>query len=208
MSKPIADFSSVQAKESQVLRDHGLVLAVLNQVNWFVEFAPITSPSPQIGAVSDKHRVLFDGNGLCWPVRALGHALPFDDGSVPAVLIRYAWQPTAMPLDLTECFRVLKPGGWWISVSANPWHPRTWQGVGKHAMRLPSWPQLLWAHTHLNLQLKNFTKAAWSGMPIGFSPVLVVVGQKPNEIAPLSQSRRHRIKFRRVSGAVAHCEAA
>jgi hypothetical protein len=207
VSHSIADFSVWQVRESQMLNEHAVVVPALNQVPWFVELAPITSPAPELRTTSIRQRVLFDESQIRWPLRASAHALPFDEGSVPALMVRYAWQAHHMPLSLSECFRVLKPGGWWIGVSANPWHIKTWQVAGQKAVRLPSWPQLLWSHQALNLSLEG-SGMPWRAWGCGFSPILVVVARKPSAVAPIRQTMRRDFRVQPLPGVVAQCEAA
>ena len=204
----LVDFSHLQTIETELLADHPWVGRAFGDVPWCLEIAPVTSPSPQLNPTPQKHRLLFDDQQICWPLMGRGDALPLDDSSVPLVLIRHAWQRDNSPISMAECVRILKPGGWWISVSANPWHPKIWRLAGKRAFHLPSWPHLIWSHQHAALQIQAPRLADWSRQRHRFSPLLIVVGRKVSEIARIQTRSSASPRFRRLPGVMAHCEAA
>lgn len=203
-----ADFSNLQAVEARLLSQLTTPIQALNRVEWFVEVAPVTSPSPSLNVTAKRHRVLFDHAGLVWPFRASTDALPFDTGSVPALLVRHAWQPHQQFFPVDQWARVLKPGGVLVSVSANPWHPSVWRVMGKQSWRLPSWPHFLLAHSHPDIQLEINPLAQWWGVVPKLSPLLVLVGQKRCEIAPIRPERRSRLALKQAPAVMAQCRAA
>ncbi len=204
----LADFSNLQTAESRLLAELGRSIEALNQVDWFVEVAPVTSPSPSLPVSAKRHRLLFDHQGLVWPFRASGDALPFDASSVPALLVRHAWQPDQARFPMSQWARVLKPGGLMVAVSANPWHRSTWQVMGKRSWRLPSWPHFLMANTHPAMQLEIHPLAQWWGLIPRLSPVLVLVGRKRCDIAPIRPERRSRLALQQTPAVMAQCRAA
>jgi hypothetical protein len=83
----IAGFASLQSAENR------LVAAALADARppWLLELAPVSGPSPAVAL--DRVRVLFDRDGVVWPFRSDLDAWPLDSDSVPAALVRHAWQP-------------------------------------------------------------------------------------------------------------------
>lgn len=203
-----ADFSSLQAIEGNLLSELASPKEVLNRVGWFLEVAPVMGASPKLDVAAARHRVLFDHAGLVWPCQAAPGALPFDANSVPAVLLRHAWEPEQMQFPVGQWARVLKPGGLLISVSANPWHPTIWKIMGKRSWRLPSWPHFLSAHAHPDIQLEMHLLTRWRGGLPKLSPLLVLVGQKRSEIASIHSKRSSRLTVKHAPAVLAQCRAA
>lgn len=203
-----ADFSSLQEVEGRILSELASLTQALNRAEWFVEVSPVMGASPKLEVKAKRHRILFDHSGLIWPCHAAPDALPFDANSVPAVLVRHAWGPEQMRFPLSQWARVLKPGGFLISVSANPWHPSVWKIMGKYSWRLPSWPHFLSIHAHPEIQLKVHPLTRWRGGLPKLSPLLVIVGQKRCEIAPIHVKRSSRLAVKHATAILAQCRAA
>lgn len=203
-----ADFSSLQATEGRILSELTSLTEALNRVEWFVEVAPVMGASPKLDVKATRHRVLFDHTGLVWPCQAVPDALPFDTNSVPAVLLRHAWTPEQAQFPMGQWARVIKPGGLLVSVSANPWHPSVWKIMGKRSWRLPSWPHFLSIHAHPDIQLEMHPLTQWRGGLPKLSPVLVLVGQKRCEIAPIHSRRSGRLAVKHAPAVLAQCRAA
>lgn len=183
----IAGFARLQPVENR------MVPALVDGagIDWLVELAPASSPSPSLSA--PRHRMLADHQGWVWPCRLPAGLLPFQDESLPALLVRHLfWLPSAADL-LAECMRCLKPGGLLISVSANPWHRGSWSELGTRALHLPAWPLFLYQHGRYDLLLEVPAKDRLRGLVPGVSPVLVVAGRKPPRGAPV-----RRLEFRNV----------
>ncbi|NKI33675.1 class I SAM-dependent methyltransferase [Wenzhouxiangella sp. XN79A] len=170
-------FASLQHAENAVIPE----LLRGAGVDWLVEFAPASSPSPAIDV--PRHRVLHDSSGWIWPFRADGHTLPFADESLPAVLVRHLfWDDLALER-FAEALRVLAPGGLIVSVTANPWHRGSWRELGRDTFRLPAWPRFLYLHARHDLLLQIPTRRYWTSVLPGLSPLLLVVGRKPPRAA-------------------------
>ncbi|MDX1625638.1 MAG: hypothetical protein R3323_03910 [Wenzhouxiangellaceae bacterium] len=159
-------------------------------VDWVLELAPIESPSP--ASAVPRYRALADGSDWTWPFRAPLDSLPFADESLPAILVRHLFDGNRGRAVLDESLRCLAPGGALISVSANPWHRRTWKAMGRAAWRLPSWPAFLIEHARRDLRLDVPARQQWSGWLPGVSPLLVLFARKPPR-----GSRIERIDFGR-----------
>jgi len=204
----VVDLSSLQSAESTLLAGLSAVTDALSQIDWLVECAPVTSPSPRLVTPAVRERMLFDAKGVTWPFVAAFDALPIDDDTLPAVLIRHAWQPAMAAMSLAEWVRVLKPGGSLIALSANPWHPLVWRLLGCEAFRWPSWPHFVWAHSHpeLKLKLNPFHRGArrWPGL----SPVLVLVAQKQRRAAPVRPFKRRAVAVQPARALLTQCRAA
>ncbi|MEM7054131.1 MAG: hypothetical protein AAF446_06235 [Pseudomonadota bacterium] len=197
-----AGFAGLQGAENALVP--GLIES--SGVDWLVEMAPLISPSPAI-AVS-RHRMLFDNSGWVWPFRAPTAELPFMDEALPAILLRHVFQPSVDVSLFDEALRCLIPGGLLISVSANPWHRAAWRELGRAALQLPAWPQLLVRYSQHDLQLQSVGRQRWRGLIPGLSPILVVMARKPSRAAPVT---RLRIGYPQVSSApmpATQCRAA
>ncbi len=195
-------FVALQSAENRLVG----ALAPEMQADWLLEIAPVTSPSPSVGL--RRARVLFNVAGCCWPFRGALDALPLDSESVPALLLRHAWQPGASADPLEEALRVLRPGGWLISVSANPWHPAAWRELGRGALWLPSWPHFQLLHARRQLELAVPGRAFWRGLVPGLSPALVLLARKPKRPARVLPMKFSRPRFAGAPTAVAQCRAA
>lgn len=197
-----AGFARLQRAENALLPE---LLAGVG-IDWLVEMAPVTSPSPALTV--PRHRVLLDSGGWCYPFRAPVGQLPFEDEALPAVLVRHLFQPGVGAGLLDEVLRCLAAGGVLVSVSANPWHPQCWRELGSGALHLPAWPKLLFRHARHPLKLQIPRRQQWRGLMPGLSPVLVVVARKPPR-----PTRVEKLKFRQPAGrgqvaGVSQCEAA
>lgn len=198
----IAGFSSLQTAENRLVP-----MALGDQrPEWLLELAPVSAPSP--GLDVDRVRLLFDDQGLTWPLRAHLDEWPLDDDSVPAVLVRHAWQPGVAADPLPELLRVLKPGGLLISVSANPWHRKAWQELGKGTFMLPSWPQFQLLHARHSLQLSVPARELWRGLVPGLSPALVLVSRKPARPARVTPIKSRQPTLAGASATASLCRAA
>lgn len=202
------DYSMMQGVESRWLASLASVCHALNQVDWFVEVSPITSPSPSVPTKATRQRILFDDEKLVFPFVAMPQALPLDSNSVPAILIRHAWHPQGPGWLLEPWLRVLKPGGWLIALSANPWHPTTWRCQGRQTFALPSWPHLVWAHSYPDLTLDTQPLLSWTKRRPKFGPLLTLVGRKNAAIAPIRAPQKLRYVVPKSNTAVAQCRAA
>lgn len=195
-------FVALQSAENRLVG----ALAAEMQADWLLEIAPVTSPSPSVGL--RRSRVLFNATGCCWPFLGALDALPLDSESVPSLLLRHAWQPGASIDPLEEALRVLRPGGWLISVSANPWHPAAWRELGRGALWLPSWPHFQLLHARRQLELEVPGRAFWRGLVPGLSPALVLLARKPQRPARVLPMKFSRPRFAGAHTAVAQCRAA
>lgn len=146
-------------------------------VSWLLELAPVTSPAPAIDV--PRHRLLLGEKGWCWPLEAPPDVLPFEDGSLPACLLRHLLQPGVSAGLVPEVLRCLRPGGLVVVVNPNPWHWRAWRGMGGSFLWLPSWPALqmmVWRH---GLAPQPAAAADWRAWVPGMRPLLVLVARKP-----------------------------
>ncbi|MEX2497846.1 MAG: hypothetical protein WD397_03090 [Wenzhouxiangellaceae bacterium] len=159
-------------------------------VDWMLECAPVSSPSPVIGV--PRHRMLLDEHEWVWPCRLTAGLLPFADEALPAILVRHLFWLDCGSLLLDECIRCLKPGGLLVSISANPWHRCSWQELGRDAFRLPAWPRFLMQHARHQLLLQYPARQQWRGFIPGVAPLLVVVARKPPRAAPVRRLRLRR----------------
>lgn len=199
---PIAGFANLQSAENR------LVAAALADArpDWLLELAPVSGPSPAVSL--QRERLLFDDQEICWPFRARLDEWPLDNDSVPAALLRHVWQPGVAADPLAEVLRVLKPGGWLISVSANPWHHRAWRELGKSCLRLPSWPHFQLLHARHELELSIPAANQWRGIVPGLTPVLVLMARKPSRPARVEPLRFRRPQLATGSAPVSLCRAA
>lgn len=198
----IAGFSSLQTAENRLVP-----MALGDQLpEWLLELAPVSAPSP--GLPVKRARMLFDDQGLIWPLRARLDELPLDDDSVPAVLLRHVWQPGVAADPLPELLRVLKPGGLLISVSANPWHYKAWQALGKGALMLPSWPHFQLLHARHSLSLSVPARELWRGLVPGLTSALVLIARKPARPARIMPIKRREPRLAGAPAAASLCRAA
>jgi SAM-dependent methyltransferase len=181
-----AGFASLQQAENAVIPE--LLKGV--GVDWLVELAPATSPSPAIEV--PRHRLLHDANGWIWPFRGEGSCLPFADESLPAVLVRHLFWDADAEARFEEVLRVLAPGGLIVSVTANPWHRNSWRELGRDSLRLPVWPRFLFIHARHDLILQIPRRQYWTGVIPGLSPLLLVVGRKPPRAATIRRLEARR----------------
>ena len=213
----IPGFSQLQSAESRLVaaaladeragRDPGWN----RRPDWLLELAPVSGPSPAMPIGVARHRVLFDREGIVWPYRARLDEWPLDSESVPAVMLRHVWQPGLQGDPLSEALRVLRPGGWLISVSANPWHRRAWQVLGRQALMLPSWPRWQWQHARHELELSAPAAAQWRGLVPGLSPVLLLLARKPQRpggVVNVSFKMDYKRRLAAGSMPAANCRAA
>jgi SAM-dependent methyltransferase len=198
----IAGFASLQREENRLV---SLALAGAD-AQWVLELVPASGPSPALNM--DRVRMLFDAEGLVWPLRAELDAWPLDSESVPAVLLRHAWQPGMKHDLLPEALRVLKPGGLLVSVSANPWHHLAWRELGRGTLRLPSWPHLQMLHARHALGLSVPVISQWRGMIPGLTPVLILVARKPDRPARVQPLRFGRPQMATGPVPATQCRAA
>ncbi len=195
-------FVALQSAETRLIN----AMVGEQKAEWVLEIAPVTSPSPDI--VGPRCRVLFNAAGFCWPFRAPFKALPLDTESVPALIVRHAWQPHR-PCDLLdEAIRVLRPGGWLVSVSANPWHPAAWRELGREALWLPSWPQFQMLHARRALSLSTPGRNFWQGLVPGLTPILALRARKPSRPARIRPMPLRRPRFAAAPVAATQCRAA
>lgn len=146
-------------------------------VEWLLELAPVTSPAPAITV--PRHRMLLGENGWCWPMEAPADALPFEDESLPACLLRHLIQPDVPDELFPEVLRCLRPGGLLVVVNPNPWHWRAWQGLGGAALWLPSWPVLQMMALSRGLMLQHAGPGSWRAWVPCARPLLVLAVRKP-----------------------------
>ena len=198
----IAGFSSLQTAENRLVP----IALGDRSPDWLLEVAPVSSPSPAVGV--ERVRMLFDAQGLTWPLRANLDEWPLDNDSVPAVLVRHAWQPGVAADPLPELLRVLKPGGLLISVSANPWHRKAWQELGKGAFMLPSWPHFQLLHARHSLELSVPARELWRGLVPGLSPALVLISRKPSRPARVTPIQARQPRLAAASATASLCRAA
>lgn len=196
-------FASLQQAENAVIPE----LLRSAGVDWLVEFAPVTSPSPAIDV--PRHRVLHDASGWIWPFCGEGQALPFPAESLPAVLLRHLFWDESAPERFEEALRVLAPGGLIVSVTANPWHRSSWRELGRDSFRLPAWPRFLYLHARQDLMLQIPSRQYWTSALPGISPILLVVGRKPPRAATVRRlDLRRRFAPATVPSASPSCRAA
>jgi SAM-dependent methyltransferase len=195
-------FVALQSAESRLIR----ALIGAESAEWVLEIAPATSPSPEVAG--QRCRVMFNAEGCCWPFRAPFTALPIDSESVPALILRHAWQPHHPGDLLDEVMRVLRPGGWLISVSANPWHPAAWRELGRQALWLPSWPQFQMLHARRALSLATPGRNFWQGLVPGLTPILALRARKPSRPARIRPMPLRRPRFASAPVAATQCRAA
>lgn len=185
----IAGFGRLQNAENELVPD----LLERAGVDWIVECAPASSPSPAIRV--PRHRMLLGEEEWVWPCRVPADLLPFADEALPAILLRHLfWLESGQRL-LDESVRCLKPGGLLMSISANPWHRGSWQELGRDALHLPAWPGFLMQHARHHMQLQFPARAQWRGFIPGVSALLVVVARKPPRATTVK-----RMKLRRAVG--------
>lgn len=146
-------------------------------VSWLLELAPVTSPAPAIDV--PRHRLLLGEEGWCWPVEAPVDALPFENGSLPACLLRHLLQPGVPAGVVPEVLRCLRPGGLLLVVNPNPWHWRVWRGMGHSALWLPSWPALQMTALRHGLARQSGGAADRRAWVPGMRPLLVLAARKP-----------------------------
>ena len=212
---PLSGFSSLQTVESR------LVAAALSAAagpetwdsrrDWLLELSPAVAPSPALPKGFKRHRVLFDHQGCVWPFRSRLDEWPLDNDSVPAVVLRHVWQPGLTADAMSEAVRVLRPGGWLMSISANPWHYRSWQVLGRDAFWLPSWPRWQWLHARHGLELSVPVASQWRGAVPGLTPVLLLIGRKPRgqgRVVKVSFNQRAERRMALGTLPAANCRAA
>lgn len=198
----LAGFAGLQSVENTLIPD----LIASAGVDWLVEMAPLTSPSPAL--TIDRHRVLLDQSGWVWPFHALTAQLPFSDETLPAVLLRHVFQRSVDARVFDEVLRCIRPGGLLVTVSANPWHRAAWKELGGSALYLPAWPQLLLRHGQHDLDIQLAGHQSWRGLVPGLSPILIVVARKPPRANPV---RRLQFAYPQAANSAApatHCRAA
>lgn len=182
----IAGFAGLQNAENELVP--GLIADA--GVDWMVECAPASSPSPAIQV--PRHRMLLSADEWVWPCRLSAGLLPFADEALPAIVLRHLfWLPSGTSL-LDEAIRCLKPGGLLVSISANPWHRCSWQELGRDAFQLPAWPRFLMQHARHQLLLQYPARQQWRGFIPGVAPLLVIVARKPPRAAPVRRLRLQR----------------
>jgi SAM-dependent methyltransferase len=181
-----AGFASLQQAENAVIPE---LLRGMG-VDWVVELAPASSPSPAIDV--PRHRILHDASGWIWPFRGAGCSLPFADEALPAVLLRHLFWDDQAEHRFEEALRVLAPGGLIVSATANPWHRNSWRELGRDSLRLPAWPRFLFLHARHDLILQIPKRQYWTGAVPGFSPLLLVVGRKPPRAATIRRLEARR----------------
>jgi len=198
----LAGFPQLQTFENR------LVGPLVDEINptWVLELAPMASSSPALNA--PRERLLVDRAGISWPFSAQIEELPLDSDSVPLVLIRHLWQPGVTTNPLTDIARVLKPGGTLISVTANPWHRKAWQVLGREALWLPSWPRWQILHAQGELEMCPSRSIQWKALVPGLSPVLILVAHKPCRPAQVKHVKFGQPVFQGASAAVSQCRAA
>ena len=195
-------FVALQSTESRLIG----ALVAAERAEWALEIAPATSPSPELNL--PRVRIMFNSAHCCWPFLAPLDALPLDDESVPAIILRHAWQPER-PCDLlTDALRVLKPGGWIVSISANPWHPAAWRELRQKALWLPSWPQFQVLHARHSLCLATPGRNVWQGLVPGLTPILALLARKPSRPARIRPVRFARPRLSAMPSPATHCRAA
>jgi SAM-dependent methyltransferase len=198
----LAGFAQLQTFENR------LVAPLVDEVNptWVLEMAPMASSSPALNA--RRERLLIDRAGISWPFSSQIDALPLDSESVPLLLLRHLWQPGVAADPLADVARVLKPGGTLISVTANPWHRKAWQVLGRQALWLPSWPRWQLLHAQGSLEICQKRSFQWKSMVPGLSPVLILVARKPRRPAQVKHVKFGQPIFRGADAAVSQCRAA
>lgn len=182
----IAGFAGLQNAENELVP--GLIDGA--GVDWLVECAPASSPSPAIRV--PRHRMLLGNDEWVWPCRLGAGFLPFADEALPAIVLRHLfWLPSGKSL-LDEAIRCLKPGGLLVSISANPWHRHSWREIGRDALQLPAWPRFLMQHARHQLLVQYPARQQWRGFIPGVVPLLVIVARKPPRAAPVRRLRLQR----------------
>ncbi|MEM1081141.1 MAG: hypothetical protein AAGH65_06125 [Pseudomonadota bacterium] len=198
----ITSFAALQRVENLLIPE----LVHSAGVDWLIEMAPLTSPSPALNLV--RHRVMLDEHGWAWPFQSPTLSLPFRDEEFPAILMRHMFQPGVQPNVLDEALRCLMPGGLLISVSANPWHRAAWQAMGRKALQLPAWPQLLYRCNQHHLEIQLAGHQSWRGLVPGLSPVLVMVARKPPRAAKVTKLKFPEIRSAAAALSASQCRAA
>ena len=204
----MANFALLQAAESRLLQ--AALATVSPPYEGWVEFSPVNLPSPALS--QRRERILFDAGACCWPFEAKLDQLPLADECVGGVLLRHLWQP-AMPFSrqqvvMTEVMRVLKPGGMCISISASPFHRRSWQVLGHQGWRLPTWLGLQRKHQYVGLNPTWPSAGGWSQWLPGASPLIIVVARKAARPVPLTQRRQMRQPTMTATTLASQCRAA
>lgn len=204
----LANFSLLQAAESRLLET---VLADLKPpTDGWIEFSPVNLPSPAL--TQRRERILFDGQCCCWPFEAKADQLPFDDECFSGVLMRHVWQPaiaaSVQAALMAQVMRTLKPGGVWVSISASPLHANSWQVLGRHGWRLPTWLRLQHQHQRLGLAVTWPSVGGWSQWLPGASPLVIVVARKPARPVRLTSRRRMRQPAMSATTLASQCRAA
>ena len=197
-----AGFAGLQSVENTLIP--GLIESA--GVDWLVEMAPLTSPSPALPI--RRYRVLLDEAGWAWPFRALTAQLPFLDEALPAVLLRHVFQRSIDVQLFDEVLRCIRPGGLLITVSANPWHRAAWKELGRSALHLPAWPQLLLRHGQHDLDIQLAGHQSWRGLVPGLSPILVVVARKPPRATPVTRLKFDYMRGTEAAVPASQCRAA
>lgn len=188
--------------------ENALVPALVDDagVDWMLECAPASSPSPALAV--PRHRMLQDRDRWVWPCRLEAGLLPFADDSLPGVLLRHLfWLPSG-PALLDEAVRCLKPGGLLVSVSANPWHRRSWHELGREALQLPAWPRFLVQHVRHHLIMQLPARERWLGFVPGITPLLVLVARKPPRPARVRRLKLEREAAPGPYSVASNCRAA
>lgn len=204
----LANFALLQTAESRLLQ--AALATIASPHEGWIEFSPVNLPSPAL----DQHRerILFDVGACCWPFVAKLDQLPLADECVGGALLRHLWQPAmSLPLQRTvmaEVMRVLKPGGLCISISPSPLHPRSWQVLGRHGWRLPTWLRLQHWHQRVGLSPSWPSAGGWSQWLPGASPLIIVVARKPARPVPLTQRHRVRRPAMTATTLASQCRAA
>jgi len=198
----LAGFAQLQTFENR------LVAPLVDEINptWVLEMAPMASSSPALSV--SRERLLIDRVGISWPFSSQIDSLPLDAESVPLVLLRHLWQPGVTADPLADIARVLKPGGTLISVTANPWHRKAWQVLGRQALWLPSWPRWQILHAQGSLEICPRHSFQWKSMVPGLSPVLILVARKPRRPAQVKHVKFGQPVFQGANAAVSQCRAA
>lgn len=204
----LANFALLQAAESRLLQ--AALATVTSPHEGWIEFSPVNLPSPALA--QRRERILFDAGACCWPFGAKLDQLPLADECVGGILLRHLWQPAMSSSRqlavMTEVMRVLRPGGVCVSISASPFHRRSWQVLGLQGWRLPTWLGLQRKHQRVGLSLTWPSAGGWSQWLPAASPLIIVVARKPARPVPLSQRRRIRQPAMTATTLASQCRAA
>ncbi len=195
-------FAALQTAENALIPE----LLESAGVDWLVEMAPLTSPSPALDII--RHRMMMDTAGWVWPFQSSADELPFRNDEFPAILIRHLFQPSIPSSVFDEALRCLMPGGLLISVSANPWHRAAWKAIGRSALQLPAWPQLVYRCNQHDLEVQLAGHQSWRGLIPGLSPILVLVARKPPRSASVSKLKFSDFRGHAGLAQASHCRAA